>query len=205
MPLNYKVFFNDCMLSFSSPQDAPQGICHEFLQKPDRLVIAELIAEFEASGVRNYCLCHPDPHFLFRMFSSFFLKFDSAGGIVRDKSGRYLFIKRFGKWDIPKGKLEAGESPEMAAIREVTEECGIEPPTIIRSLPSTYHTYILDGQRVLKQTWWFAMEYSGSPATTPQKEEGITEAVWLKPSQFDIILENTYRSLEVLIGDINWE
>jgi 8-oxo-dGTP pyrophosphatase MutT (NUDIX family) len=115
-----------------------------------------------------------------------------------------LFIKRFGKWDLPKGKIEAGESPGQAALREVLEECGIRA-TLYQALPSTYHIYTLDGTRILKRTWWFSMGYSGEPATVPQREEGITEAIWLVPSRFDMVLDNTYRSLAALLEDIPWE
>jgi 8-oxo-dGTP pyrophosphatase MutT (NUDIX family) len=193
------------MLSFSTPAEVPEGACKEMVNHPDRSYLRKLIHEFEASRVLNYCVCSDDPDGLFGMFTSCFVEMEAAGGFVRDNAGRYLFIKRFGKWDIPKGKIEAGESPAEAAIREVMEECGIEKPVLLDALPTTYHTYVLDGQRILKKTWWFSMLYEGNPSTKPQKEEGITEAVWLKPSQFDIILENTYRSLYDLIGEITWK
>lgn len=193
------------MLSFSTPDGAPEGSCREFIEKPDRRYLMNLISEFEASGVLNYSVCSGDPESLFGIFRSCFVEMEAAGGFVSDRAGRYLFIKRFGKWDIPKGKIEVGESPSDAAVREVMEECGIGKPNLVDALPTTYHTYVLDGQRILKKTWWFAMEYEGDTSTQPQREEGITEAVWLKPSQFDIILENTYRSLYDLIGEINWK
>lgn len=193
------------MLSFSTPSEVPEGTCREFAANPDRKYLQNLIGEFEASGVLNYCVCSEDPEALFRIFRSCFMEMEAAGGFVSDISGRYLFIKRFGKWDIPKGKIEPGESPADAAVREVMEECGIDRPLLTNSLPTTYHTYMLEGQRILKKTWWFSMKYLGDPETRPQKEEGITEAVWLKPSQFDIILDNTYRSLYDLIGEISWK
>ena len=41
------------------------------------------------------------------------------------KADAYLFILRNVVWDIPKGKLEKGETPELAAVREIEEECGL--------------------------------------------------------------------------------
>ncbi len=204
MSQRYKVFFNDCLLSISSPADAICGVCKEIISKPDRTNVAELISMFETSGVYNYCVCCENPEAFFSVFASFYTIIEAAGGIVRHPSGKYLFIKRFGKWDLPKGKIEMGESPAMAALREVNEECGIGNLNLLNELPSTYHTYKLEGTRVLKKTWWFAMDYVGEFNTKPQLEEGISEATWLVPSQFDMVLENSYRSIAELIGDVSW-
>ena len=54
----------------------------------------------------------------------------AAGGVVKDAEGHVLWIQRNGKWDLPKGKLERGESLEEAVIREVFEETGIRDLTI---------------------------------------------------------------------------
>jgi ADP-ribose pyrophosphatase YjhB (NUDIX family) len=200
----YKVFFNDYLLSISTPDQALSGVCGEIIENLDRKTVGEMINKFEHSGIQTYCVCSFDTELLFSLFSSFYQIIEAAGGIVRHPSGKYLFIKRFGKWDLPKGKIEKGESPEFGAMREVCEECGIADLKIARQLPSTYHTYKLEGIRVLKITWWFAMDYSGSLCTKPQTEEGITDASWLAPSQFDMVLENTYRSIAELIGDVSW-
>ncbi len=204
MTQRYKVFFNDCLLSISTPDQALGGVCKEVIIRPDRSIISELISQFETSGIHSYCVCCEDPDAFFNLFISFYQIIEAAGGIVRHPSGKYLFIKRFGKWDLPKGKIEKGESPSNAALREVKEECGIENLKILNELPSTYHTYKLEGNRVIKRTWWFAMDYFGDLATIPQTEEGISEATWLVPSQFDVVLENTYRSIAELIGDVSW-
>jgi 8-oxo-dGTP pyrophosphatase MutT (NUDIX family) len=200
----YKVFFNDCLLSISTPDLAMGGICREMNSAADRKSVAELIGEFESSGINTYCVYCDNPENFFSVFTGFYQIIEAAGGIVRHPSGKYLFIKRFGKWDLPKGKIESGELPGQAALREVSEECGISDLVITHELPSTYHTYKLEGNRVLKRTWWFAMDFRGDLHTKPQSEEGITEATWLVPSQFDVVLDNTYRSIAELIGEISW-
>lgn len=126
----------------------------------------------------------------------------AAGGIVR-KGDEYLFIKRFGKWDIPKGKLEKDENPEFGAIREIEEECGISNPKIEKLICETLHTYrdTYKGKNklTLKKTYWYGMEYSGDEELIPQKEEGISKAKWFKKSKMDKIRANTYESiLEVM-------
>ena len=64
----------------------------------------------------------------------------AAGGLVINSKGEFLLIKRLGLWDLPKGKVEDDEAIEVAAIREVEEECGIRKATIISKLLVTYHT-----------------------------------------------------------------
>jgi len=134
-------------------------------------------------------------------FSDFFEGFDfieAAGGIVkRNKS--FLFIKRNGLWDIPKGKIEKKEKPQAAAIREVEEECGIVNPKIERLIGITYHTYFCKDRPTIKKTYWYAMTYNGSKELIPQKEEGISKVEWLKWSELKKVRKNTFSSiLEVM-------
>lgn len=121
----------------------------------------------------------------------------AAGGIVR-KGDEYLFIKRFGKWDIPKGKLEKTEDPETGAIREIEEECGISNPKVEHLICETYHTYRDKGKKnklTLKKTYWYAMVYAGDEELIPQTEEGISKVRWFKKSKLDKIRLNTYESI----------
>jgi len=136
----------------------------------------------------------PDAHFDFqRLFAQHSL-ISAAGGIVRKKN-KYLFIKRLGKWDIPKGKLEAGESSESGAIREIQEECGISEVKIERFIGTTYHTYTEKKTLILKKTDWYAFVYEGDETLVPQKEEGITKTKWIKEKKLDKIRSNTYESI----------
>lgn len=123
----------------------------------------------------------------------------AAGGLVRQGS-RFLFIKRNEVWDIPKGKLEDGESPEIAAVREIEEECGLIAPTITAHLMNTYHTYFHKGKDVLKLTHWYLLEEGPQKSTLkPQLEEGITEIKYLEQNEFSLVLENTYTSIKEVI------
>ena len=67
---------------------------------------------------------------------------EAAGGLVFNKDGDILMIFRNGKWDLPKGKLEIGESIEECAIREVEEECGISGLIIEKKIKDTYNIYV---------------------------------------------------------------
>ena len=123
---------------------------------------------------------------------------EAAGGIVKRKN-TYLFIERLGVWDLPKGKMEKGESPEETAVREIEEECGISNPLISKLLGVTFHTYTFKGELTLKKNWWYALKYDGSKMVKPQSEEDITQAVWLSKKEWKKVEENTYASIiEVL-------
>ena len=64
----------------------------------------------------------------------------AAGGVVT-KDGKFVSIIRHGIPDLPKGHIERGETPEVAALREVEEETGIGKLHIVKELPSTWHCY----------------------------------------------------------------
>ena len=51
----------------------------------------------------------------------------AAGCVVHDDAGNMLLISRNNRWDLPKGKVEPGETLLQAALREVEEETGITP------------------------------------------------------------------------------
>ena len=140
----YKVFINDKPLILSASPDFnfPFGIPELKVQIGDRKSIKQAFAElaernFNFSGALFYNDDNADK--LLGDFISIFPLLEAAGGIVMNNEKERLFIYRFGKWDLPKGKIENGESIKEAALREVQEETGISRPTIITGLPSTFH------------------------------------------------------------------
>ncbi len=135
----------------------------------------------------------------FKKFTKLYKLIEAAGGLVKADNDKILVIHRQGKWDLPKGKLEKNELPEIGAIREVEEECGIGNLEILNLLEVTYHTYILNGKDILKRTFWYEMLHKGNQEPKPQIEEDITEAKWIKTDNLDEIINNTYPSIiEVL-------
>lgn len=131
---------------------------------------------------------------------SLFTLIEASGGIVRTPEGKVLLIYRLNHWDLPKGKLETGESPAEGAVREVEEETGITGIRLGALVDTTYHTYrIGKNKRILKRTYWYEMEATEQPLV-PQTEEDIEQAVWVHPAPF--IQDSTrpfYRSIRDLL------
>jgi 8-oxo-dGTP pyrophosphatase MutT (NUDIX family) len=138
---------------------------------------------------------------VWKIFRIYFTEVGAAGGLVRHSSGRYLFIEKKGRLDLPKGHIEPGEDPETCAIREVSEECGITGHTIVKSISPSYHTYSWEGISYLKKTSWFLMQYEGDMVTDPQQDEGITKVEWLFPDELNSIKTSAWLSLMDLIND----
>ena len=99
---------------------------------------------------------------------------------------------------MPKGKIEIGEKPKQAAIREIQEECHISGHVIREKLCNTYHTYALNGQQMLKKTFWYhlTVEALDLNKLKPQLEEGITDLQWFSESEFDQVRANTFDSIQ---------
>jgi 8-oxo-dGTP pyrophosphatase MutT (NUDIX family) len=141
-----------------------------------------------------FLLCNDAVEYLKKIMRSITL-IDAAGGMVMNPKGEYLFIFRNGKWDLPKGKLEKGESKREGAVREVEEECGIIVGSIGARICKTYHTYTYKSEVVLKRTYWYQMGYKGNGKLKPQKEEGITDVRWFRKGHIEAIVNNTFPSI----------
>lgn len=109
----------------------------------------------------------------------------AAGGVLfraNDTDPRVVLIFRRGVWDLPKGKLEEGESIRKCAVREVAEEIGLShEPQIVGQLTQTRHEYEREGRHMNKTTHWFVMSCGDSSEIefSPQKEEGIEAVRWI--------------------------
>ncbi|GAB3335558.1 NUDIX domain-containing protein [Marivirga atlantica] len=121
----------------------------------------------------------------------------AAGGIVT-KSNKILFIYRLKKWDLPKGKLEKKEDFEVAAVREVEEECNVKV-ILGKHICKTWHTYTRNGKNHLKKTMWYKMSLLSDSKMKPQKSEGIEKLIWVGKDEMRAVLLKTYRSIRYVM------
>ncbi|MCF2218270.1 NUDIX domain-containing protein [Chryseobacterium sp. PS-8] len=136
-------------------------------------------------------------------FQKLFRIIEAAGGIVNNSAGEILFIKRLGKWDLPKGKMEKGESREESAVREIEEETGLTNVELVKFINTTYHIYVeRNGDKVLKCTHWFEMNFYGEDTSKPQIEEGITEVAWKNAAQIeDEVFPSTFKNIKLIVEE----
>lgn len=125
----------------------------------------------------------------------------AAGGVVMN-DGNVLMISRLGKWDLPKGKQEIGESVELTAQREVMEETGLKAVELVKQLPDTWHTYWLNNEPILKRSCWFLMNGDATQPLIPQIEEDIQQVIWVPIAEVENRLQNSYSSLKILWNQV---
>jgi ADP-ribose pyrophosphatase YjhB (NUDIX family) len=155
-----------------------------------------LIKEFDENITqKTIIITYKNPKTVFTEITKYFTFIEAAGGLVINSHDELLLIYRYHKWDLPKGKREKNESIEQCALREVEEECGISGHTIIKQLPSSFHTYHDKNKLCIKQTFWFEMKYDGTAICTPQLEEDISQAIWVKKNDLFGFYVNTYPSV----------
>lgn len=195
-----KIYFNDKPLFLC---DGMTDEIRRYAHHDDAVLIDEysppavnaMIHEMRRESVHAGIFLHADLGVLKKAFWKKFILVKAAGGLVCDGNGQYLFMLRRGKWDLPKGKLDPGETLEQCAIREVGEETGLKGVRLDGPLLVTYHTYDENGHHILKETHWYRMTALPGQAIVPQREEQITELTWAGPGRIGGLLKNTFPSI----------
>jgi len=110
----------------------------------------------------------------------------SAGGIVikrqRNRLKVLLIKDGYGRWTWPKGKIDKGESPSEAAIREVGEETGLEAVEIIKEIGKNEYFYRRASKLIFKTVYIYLFRHNKDEALKVQTEE-IRAARWLSPEE----------------------
>ena len=193
----YKVFINNKCIFLVEDQEIfinRDGKTHQFSSAEDLMATLD---EFEKDKRYEDLYLIGDS----KKILSSFEKIEAAGGLVKKNNNQILFIFRYGKWDLPKGKMESGETIRETAIREVNEETGVSGLEIIKELSPTYHTYKLNGKRILKITYWYEMSFKDDTQILPQKIEDITVVKWLNIKDIPWAMRNSYSSIIELLTD----
>jgi 8-oxo-dGTP pyrophosphatase MutT (NUDIX family) len=193
MAQKYRIYINDNTLFIADLMPKQSGKIQQLdIQDFDFKTFHKNLAK--VSG-ESYILLDKDPEQLFKKIKKSCELIKASGGLVKNAKGNYLFIYRNKKWDLPKGKVEKGEKMREAGVREVEEECGVKILSNGEKICKTYHVYTLNNKLVLKKTNWYSMTVKGEPKLIPQKEEGITKALWLAKTELKPVLRNTYPSI----------
>lgn len=170
-------------------------IAFKFDEKKLQFLIDDLLI-----SENEFLILVGEPEQILQQIKQIFTLIQAGGGIVRSPKDEILFIYRRKKWDLPKGKLDPGESMEACAIREVKEETGVDDLHLGDLITITYHLYI-ETDIIIKETYWYEM-YSADRVLVPQAEEGIKKAIWVHPNNIQFQLQNTYESIIDVLNKI---
>ncbi|RMF31472.1 MAG: NUDIX hydrolase [Bacteroidetes bacterium] len=201
----YKIYINDVplVLAGAPPADGDaksptDQLVARYPGKPKFLLNYIDMLEKSARW-KGVTLFWPNPEQLWQDFKSHFKWVEAAGGAVFNPQGEVLLIFRRGCWDLPKGKIDPGESPLEAALREVEEETGLNRLEPGPFLLQTHHTYRSpNGKRFLKRTHWFRMD-TDQTTLRLQHEEDIEDAEWVKIEDFLSDNRPTYNSIREVL------
>lgn len=163
-----------------------------FIDELNPHTVKSMIHEMEQPQVHAGVFYHHDLEELKKAFFKKFSLIVAAGGFVKNEKDEVLMIFRRGKWDLPKGKLDKGETLETCAVREVEEETGLKNVKLISSLTTTYHTFYQGTRHILKEAHWFGMKVGGEQDLKPQTEEDIDEIRWVSAPNIKTYLEKAY-------------
>ncbi len=199
----YKVFVNNQSIHFVKNLNNQlfENEKTEIYQYQSKKALLSAIAEFTSNKTtdRLFIYCPGNLTEVFKFFKSQYLEIKAGGALIRNDKNKYLFIYRRGYWDLPKGKLDKGETIKNCAKREAEEETGIDKLQILKKLPETYHIYIENNRKIIKHCYWFLMETNSNKVLKPQLEEDITEVEWLDIEEMNKVINNTYNSVKEIL------
>ncbi len=195
----YKVFVNEKKLTLSKyPEDVEKKLRFEGFATLE--IAVDLLQNTSCPELNVY---GENIEEMWEDFTHMFKVIEAAGGVVINQKSEILFIRRLGKWDLPKGKIEKGESLEQAAVREIEEETGLKEIILEEFLNNTFHIYTeRNGEKILKTTYWFRMRYVGNEKPVPQLEEGISEVSWKDSDAITRdVLPQTFKNIKLILNE----
>jgi len=166
---------------------------------PDMDLIMDLINSKVPTNLFSLYVTVKDYDALKLFLTSKFKVIKAAGGLVKKKD-KVLMIYRMKKWDLPKGKKESGEKYKETAVREVVEECNVQVK-LGKKICTTWHTYTMNKNSMLKKTRWYEMELTDDSRSKPSLEEDIEELRWMTQKEVYHALENSYKSIHFVFEE----
>ncbi len=198
--MHIKIYFDDKPLFLTDTIDSEiEPFVHHddavFMDEFSNPGINSMLHEMRSEKIHAGIYQHPKIDELKKAIWKKFKVIQAAGGIVLNEKSEILFMLRRGKWDLPKGKLDKGESLEQCAVRETTEETGLRNIKLKDHILTTYHTYNENGKHLLKETFWYLLIVEGNQPLIPQATEQIESLEWVSADSLGKYLQNTYPSI----------
>lgn len=193
---NYSIYFGDTEVVIATKSPNTQYAILD-IGTSNAISCAKVIKKVETD--KFIAIITPNPDAVFESLKSQFKLVLAAGGAVESENGELLLIELRGRWDLPKGHIEAGESEREAALREVAEETGVEAEVVGNEpVAVTWHAYDTYGCWELKRTSWWRMRASVGELRA-QREEGITNIVWCAKQEVGELLKESYPTIKFVV------
>lgn len=213
MNQKYKIFINkkhvyivNSPAQLDNINDISQYILLNYVKYNDIQVIIDQFVLNE-ENTNNIIIFDKNVEKLKNLFFDYFNVVEAAGGIVLNPKNEILLIYRRGSWDLPKGKIDDGESIENAALREIEEETGVKNLKIVKPIMLkesegniTYHYYENDRIKCIKLTHWFVAKSSVEQSLVPQTEEDIEQVIWVDKKDLPTYYANMYGSIKDVLN-----
>jgi 8-oxo-dGTP pyrophosphatase MutT (NUDIX family) len=204
-PVN--IYINEKPLVIAGLQQhlAPAFTTAATLFSPSDEEVAQTIRLLERGELPMAVLRSPNPETVMEQVKSHFTEFVAAGGLITNATGEVLLMFRRGKWDMPKGKQDEGESLEACALREVQEETGLQNIRLGHLITETWHYYSLKEKRILKHSYWYRMYFTGTELTIPQIEEDIVDIQWIRPDNLGKYMQYSYQNIVDVVAKAGYK
>ena len=195
-----KIFYNDKPLILTTNKeeyinDNPPAEAFEFFDGASLRSYTQALQYLDRPGTKGVIIEDISGDSLLAQLNAMYQSIDAAGGVVFNEDNDILMIFRRGKWDLAKGKLDKGETIETCAVREVSEETGLQHLELEEKICDTYHIYAQNNQQFLKRTAWYKMKGTSADKLKPQKEENILEARWVSEKEIPPYAVKSYEAI----------
>lgn len=194
--------YNHTLDAASEPITQAKLINHVWIRNVDEGALDTLLGFLNSkvpTNILSVVLTVSDLLSVKKYLRSKFRVVQAAGGLIRKKE-KFLMIYRMKKWDLPKGKKEKNEKYRRTAVREVEEECNVSVK-IGSKICTTWHTYTMNKNSMLKKTKWYLMDCVDDSKMKPALEEDIEELRWMTQKEVYHALEHSYKSIQYVFEE----
>jgi ADP-ribose pyrophosphatase YjhB (NUDIX family) len=206
-----KIYYNDKPLILTTDAEGlkssnPATSAYPVFSGATEAAFSQAIQQLDKASNKGVFIEDESAASLLTQLQAMYQPIDAGGGVVFNEQGDVLMIYRRGKWDLPKGKQDEGEQIEACALREVSEETGLENLSLGEKICETYHIYIQNKEQLLKHTTWYNMRGSSAEALTPQAEENIMEVRWVHTSELAPLIDKSYEAIKEVLksAGVQW-
>ncbi|SIN98321.1 NUDIX hydrolase [Chitinophaga niabensis] len=194
-PVNIYINERPIVIAGTQTKLDPKYLGAPTLFSPTEKEIEQTVTLLDQDELPMAVFRHSAPETVFANVKAQFTVYEAAGGVITNPDNEVLLMFRRGKWDLPKGKWDDGETLEECALREVREETGLHTVKLGHKITETFHYYPLKQKKILKHSHWYRMYFTGTELTVAQIEEDILDIQWIRPENLGKYMQYSYQNI----------